>query len=282
MADTITLPSARTTSSDTAETLYNQAVEMTLSESGSPSESPREAGPSQTSGQAAPAEAPQSHGHATPPHGVMNVPAGPAKAEIAQIGQASLLRIEQLRAENIELKSDSARLRQELVQLRQRNAELERTNLYLDAKVGELHAAEKRIAELQRSAEYYRGARKHMLQEVRTAQENLVEAERRFGQTEAQLRAICQERADRITVLTEEVRMLQRGKVELEQQVESLLSYRHRAMSCMHQLTEELKRLRRENREKSRRLSEARAILQSIDRRLAESLADQEVGSPAS
>ena len=43
-------------------------------------------------------------------------------------------------------------------------------------------------------------------------------------------------------------------------------------MSCMHQLTEELKRVRKENREKSRRLGEARAVLQTIDRRLSESV----------
>jgi len=211
-----------------------------------------------------------------PVHGIIRHATAGQKAEISQIGETSILRIEQLRAENVELQAEANRLRQEIVRLRDRNATVERTNYELDEKVCQLHAAEKQIVELQRGIEYHRAARKRMTEDVRSAQEALIESEKRFGHTESQLRAICQERADRITASSEELKVLQRAKGELEQQSETLLNYRHRAMSCMQQLTEELKRLRKENREKSRRLSEARAVLQSIDKRLAES-----IGEPA-
>ncbi|MBN1347268.1 MAG: hypothetical protein JXQ73_31550 [Phycisphaerae bacterium] len=269
MAETIA-STDRTESGEGVRELYDHATEMAFSgpeadadqteASANASDADKEAASRTRSGETA--------------YHVIRSSAASQKAEISQMGEISILRIEQLRAENVELKAETHRLRQELTSLRERNTALERTNFHLDEKVSELNAAEKRVGELQHTIEYYGAARKSLVQDVRRLQDSLSQSEKRFGHTEAQLRAICQERSDRITVMSEELRALQRGKAELEQQVESLLGYRQRAMSCLQQLTEELKRLRKENREKSRRLSEARAILRNIDQRLAESISE--------
>ncbi len=272
MADTLTLNSSRVDLNNTADDIYSRAVGMSLDGAEPSTAAPKKTEAAGTTGGKSSAGTTPGE---MPTHDVVRSEAVSQRAEIAQIAETSLLRIEQLRAENIELRAEAARIRQELVRVRERNVALEKINFNLDDKLGELHASEKKIADLQRNVEYLRGARKHTHQELHTIQQALMDAEKRFTHTEAQLRSICQERADRITVLTEELQVSQKSKAELEQQLETLLSYRQRAMACMHQLTEEVKRLRKDDREKSRRLSEARAVLQSIDRRLAESLTEQ-------
>lgn len=271
MADTVSITDP-TGADQPVEEMYRKAVEM-----------PFDQGHDHTSDDDATTEQPDADvdGCDTTPDRTTNVDTGEMrlsvaaqKAEINNIGELSILRIEQLRSENVELKAETQRLRQELARLRERNTTLERTNYSLDEKVSELDASTKQLVELQRTIEYYRAAKKSLGSELRRTQKNLVDSERRFAHTETQLRSICQQRADRITGMIEDVKSLQRAKAELEQQVETLLGYRQRAMSCMHQLTEELKRVRKENREKSRRLSESRAILQSIDQRLAESITE--------
>jgi len=274
MADTVDFTSSRTRTSSSVDDLYSQAAEMTFNMGAeSDGTAPQQTEPV-VEAPATAAEGAQAEADST--HGVIRRATAGQKAEITQMGELSILRIEQLRSDNVELRSEVERLRQEIARLRERNAALEATNFELDERASELHAAEKKIAELQRGVEYARSARRHMIQELKTAQQNLVETEKRFAHTDAQLRAICQERADRITVLTEELKVVARSKAELEREVETLLGYRRRAMACLHQLTEELKRVRKENREKSRRLSEARAVLQSIDARLAESITEPE------
>ncbi len=268
MADTVSSSSRlHTTDSDQdVEAMYNQATELGYEQGqDEPAAEPETDAPTPTDTDS---DASQRS------HGPIGHTTARDKAEIAQMGETSITRIEQLRAENVEHKAETHRLRQEIASLRERNRALERANFKLDEKVSELATAEKRIVELQHSVDYHRTGRKAMYQEVRRLQDNLAESEKRFGHTEAQLRAICQERSDRITVLSEELRAVQRAKAELEQQVETLLGYRQRAMSCLQQLTEELQRLRKENREKSRRLSESRAILRSIDQRLAQSMSE--------
>ena len=274
MAETITTSQKRQESDKRTEELYQRAVDMPFEKAEADADGSGEATAESCPEKQAVAE-PAQH-DSNPVQGIIRHATAGQKAEISQIGETSILRIEHLRAENVELKAETNRLRQEIVRLRDRNATVERTNYELDEKVSQLSAAEKLIAELQRGIEYDRAGRRSMMEEVRRAQEALIESEKRFGHTESQLRTICQERADRITALSEELKVLQRAKGELEQQSETLLNYRHRAMSCMQQLTDELKRLRKENREKSRRLSEARAVLQSIDKRLTES-----IGEPA-
>ncbi len=274
MAETITTSQKRQESDTRTEALYERAVDMPFEKTEADADGAGETTAESSANEQVAADPTAQDAKSV--QGMIRHATAGQKAEIHQIGETSILRIEQLRAENVELKAETHRLRQEITRLRDRNAAVERTNYELDEKVGQLSAAEKQIAELQRGIEYDRAGRRSMMAEVRRAQEALIESEKRFGHTESQLRAICQERADRITALSEELKVLQRAKGELEQQSETLLNYRHRAMSCMQQLTEELKRLRKENREKSRRLSEARAVLQSIDKRLAES-----IGEPA-
>ncbi len=268
MADTATSSSQRTDATSHAGELYDNAVEMPFAaEPATGSEAPADA--------STPADAPAlAEGDATRAEGAPPASLATEKAKIAHMGKASILRIEHLRAENVELKAEGNRLRKELTRLRERNTALERTNYTLDEKVSELNAARKQIVELERAVEYNSVTRRAMADELRQLQDSLADAEKSFAQTESQLRMICQERTDRISGLTEELRNLQRSKAELEQQVETLLGYRQRAMACLQQLTDELKRLRKENREKSRRLSETQAILQSIDQRLEESIVD--------
>ena len=253
MADTSTSTSQRTSPGEHVDDLYDQAVETPFKEP--------------DADRAAEAKA-------AAVHGVIRPSAGGQKAEISHVGEMSMLRIEQLRAESVESKTEIQRLRQEVLRLRNRNAAVESINTQLDERLSQADASDKKALELQRSVEYLRAARRSMRKEVQRAQESLIESEKRFNHTETQLRAIAQERADRIAGLVEEVKVLQRGKAELEHQVETLLGYRQRAMSCMQQLTDELKRLRGEYRVKSRRLSEAYAVLQGIDQRLAESTAE--------
>lgn len=277
MADTFTSHASRTEPTSDAQDMYDQAADMPfhMGDSGaadSQGQSSCEAASDATT--STPTEEDAETTSDRPSRSAVRPNTAKVKAELSQMGEVSILRIEHLRAENIELKAETHRLRQELTNLRERNAALERTNFQLDEKLSELNSAEKQIVELTRSIEYHRAGRKAMLQEIRRLQDNLAESEKRFGHSEAQLRGVCQERADRITVMSEELKALQRAKAELEQQVETLLGYRQRAMSCLQQLTEELQRLRKENREKSRRLSEARAILQNIDQRLGESISD--------
>jgi len=279
MADTTASSSQRMDAESQTDALYDQAVETSFgpSESGSAQSGETASDPSPADADSLltdPSSSATKQDGSTPTHGVISSSTLRQKAEMSQMGELSILRIEQLRAENVELKAEGQRLRREMARLRERNIALERINYDLDEKVSQVTVSEKRMIELQRSAEYHRAARRSMHKEVRRLQESLTETDKRFAHTEAQLRAINQERADRITVLSEELKALQRGKAELEQQAESLLGYRQRAMSCLQQLTEELKRLRKENREKSRRLSEAQAILQGIDQRLAESITE--------
>jgi chromosome segregation ATPase len=228
--------------------------------------------PSKPQPQAAVQDSPETLGGAEGQEQSQAPDAAHERTNLRVLGERSLERIEQIHLENLRLAAERDRLREELAEARQRAENLEELNLQLDHQIAQFEAERMQLLELQQQLDRRDAVIGELRDEVRRREKDLRQQQDRSDQVQRQLRAIGQERADRVAVLRGHLRAVQKSNAELERQVEELIAYRQRASTCFQQIGDELRSIRRENRTKSRRLAEARAVLQDIDRRLGEEI----------
>ncbi len=193
----------------------------------------------------------------------------PARGELEMVGQRSVERIGRLHRAYVEVSAERDRLRKDLSQIRRRTGRLEEINLDLEHRLARYEAERIHTLELQQQLDRRDAVVSALRSDVHKRENELRDHEQRSDEIQNRLRTIGQDRAARIGALRGQIRAVDQSNAALEQQVEDLITYRQRSVTCFRKLTEELRHMRRDSRFKARRLAEARTILHDIDQRLA-------------